>query len=125
MSEQTLKCPVCGEPDMFYMYHALDQSACPSAGPRPGAARCGTGSRAEWRACGELRPAAPVKDGGWHYTSMNDGRIHPIGYCWEHPAHPSEDEARRCYRDYQLDSNCNSTARSATGIRASARAAKS
>jgi hypothetical protein len=29
MSEQTIKCPICGEPYVFYMYMAGDQSACP------------------------------------------------------------------------------------------------
>lgn len=30
MSEQTLKCPVCGKPYVFYSMMAGDQSACPS-----------------------------------------------------------------------------------------------
>ena len=42
------------------------------------------------------------KDGGWHYTQMNDGRVWPIGYCAQHALHATEDEARRCYRDYEL-----------------------
>lgn len=29
MSEQTLKCPICGEPYVFYMFSSGDQSACP------------------------------------------------------------------------------------------------
>jgi hypothetical protein len=40
---------------------------------------------------------------GWHYTSMNDGRIHSVGYCAGHDPHPTENEARRCYRDYELN----------------------
>lgn len=46
-----------------------------------------------------------LKTGGWHYTSMNDGRIWALGYCGEHrdAPHATEDEARRCYRDYQLN----------------------
>lgn len=27
--EQTIKCPICGEPYTVYMYYAGDQSACP------------------------------------------------------------------------------------------------
>ncbi len=44
-----------------------------------------------------------LADRGWHYTSMNDGRIHPIGYCAGHGPHTTEDAARRCYRDYELN----------------------
>jgi hypothetical protein len=44
-----------------------------------------------------------LKEGGWHYTSMNDGRVWPIGYCRDHDGHATEDEARRCYRDYELN----------------------
>ena len=29
MSEQTVKCPICGSPYKVYMYYAGDQSACP------------------------------------------------------------------------------------------------
>lgn len=29
-TEKTVKCPLCGEPYMIYMYYAGDQSACPS-----------------------------------------------------------------------------------------------
>lgn len=45
-----------------------------------------------------------LKSGGWHYTSMNDGRVWPIGYCRDHrdEPHATEDEARRCYRRYEL-----------------------
>lgn len=43
-----------------------------------------------------------LKSGGWHYTSMNDGRIWPIGACGSHGPHETEDDARRCYRDYEL-----------------------
>ncbi|MFZ0173756.1 MAG: hypothetical protein WAL04_18885, partial [Acidimicrobiales bacterium] len=46
-----------------------------------------------------------LKTGGWHYTQMNDHRIWPIGYCADHrdAPHATEDEARRCYRDYELN----------------------
>lgn len=27
--EQTIKCPICGEPYVFYPFSAADQSACP------------------------------------------------------------------------------------------------
>ena len=30
MTEQTVKCPICGEPYVFYAYMAGDQSACPT-----------------------------------------------------------------------------------------------
>lgn len=45
-----------------------------------------------------------LKDGGWHYTTFNR-RIgtFPIGYCRDHGPHETEDEARRCYRDYELN----------------------
>lgn len=45
-----------------------------------------------------------LKDGGWHYTTFNK-RIgtFPIGYCASHGPHPTEDDARRCYRDYELN----------------------
>ena len=29
MSPQTVKCPICGEPYLFYSHYAGDQSACP------------------------------------------------------------------------------------------------
>jgi hypothetical protein len=44
--------------------------------------------------------------GGWHYTSRNDDRIFPVGYCYtEHrdQPHATEDEARRCYARYLLN----------------------
>lgn len=43
--------------------------------------------------------------GGWHYTTMNDGRAGAIGYCMDHrdAPHATEEEARRCYRDYELN----------------------
>ena len=30
MNEQTIKCPICGEPYTFYPFKAIDQSACPA-----------------------------------------------------------------------------------------------
>lgn len=44
-----------------------------------------------------------LKAGGWHYTSRNDDRIWPVGYCGSHEPHETEDEARRCYRDFELN----------------------
>ncbi len=32
--EQTVKCPICGEPYVFYAFYAGDQSACPSCRQR-------------------------------------------------------------------------------------------
>ncbi|KKM63405.1 hypothetical protein LCGC14_1511770 [marine sediment metagenome] len=29
MTEQTVSCPICGEPYVFYAYKVGDQSACP------------------------------------------------------------------------------------------------
>ena len=51
------------------------------------------------------QPRQLADGGGWHYTQMNDGRVWPIGYCADHrdTPHATEDEARRCYRDYQLN----------------------
>ena len=45
-----------------------------------------------------------LKSGGWHFTSTNDGKVHAIGYCRDHldSPHATEDDARRCYRDYEL-----------------------
>lgn len=47
-----------------------------------------------------------LESGGWHYTSRNRRTgTHSLGYCAtdHHDApHATEDEARRCYRDYQL-----------------------
>jgi hypothetical protein len=43
-----------------------------------------------------------LRDGGWHYTRRNDDRIHPIGYCADHAPHETEQEARVCYRNYEL-----------------------
>ena len=30
MSEQTVKCPICGKPYVFYSHYGADQSACPA-----------------------------------------------------------------------------------------------
>lgn len=47
-----------------------------------------------------------LEKGGWHFTTFNR-RIgtFPIGYCRDHlnEPHATEDEARRCYRNYLLD----------------------
>ena len=29
-TEQTVKCPICSEPYVFYAYSAADQTACPT-----------------------------------------------------------------------------------------------
>jgi len=42
------------------------------------------------------------EDGGWYYTTRNDGNVWPIGYCPDHEPHATEQEARVCYRDYEL-----------------------
>lgn len=46
-----------------------------------------------------------LKTGGWHYTTMNDGRIGAIGYCIDHrdTPHATEDEARACYARYMIE----------------------
>ena len=41
----------------------------------------------------------------WHYTSENNGRIHPIGYCANHEGHETAEEAQACYKGYLLDNN--------------------
>lgn len=42
--------------------------------------------------------------GKWHFTSMNDGQIWPIGYCADGcPGHDTEQEARDHQREYVLD----------------------
>lgn len=48
--------------------------------------------------------ARRLKDGsGWHFTGMNDGRIWPEGYCRDHAAHGTREEAEECFRAYLLD----------------------
>ena len=49
--------------------------------------------------------AAPLTDGsGWHYASVHRSRGgYPLGYCADHGPHPTADEARRCYRQWQRD----------------------
>lgn len=46
-----------------------------------------------------------LASGGWHYTSQNDDRVWPIGYCADHrdAPHATEDEARACYAKYLLE----------------------
>lgn len=46
-----------------------------------------------------------LKTGGWHYTSMNDGRVWAVGYCADHRGtpHATEDEARACYTRYLME----------------------
>lgn len=41
--------------------------------------------------------------GGWHFTAMNDGVIWPIGNCSQHPPHATQEEAERCYYEWELD----------------------
>lgn len=45
-----------------------------------------------------------LESGGWHYTTFNR-RIgtFPVGYCRDHGPHETQDDARRCYRDYELN----------------------
>lgn len=40
---------------------------------------------------------------GWHYVSVGRDGGYPLGYCAEHAPHPTEDEARECYRRWQRD----------------------
>lgn len=47
--------------------------------------------------------ARQLKDGGWHFTCMNDGRAWPVGYCAEHEPHATKEEACGCYRKWLLD----------------------
>lgn len=48
--------------------------------------------------------ARQTKDkAGWHFTSMNDGQIWPVGYCADHEPHATPEEARECFRKYLLD----------------------
>jgi len=52
------------------------------------------------------QPRQLADGSGWHYTTRNDDRIHAIGYCWsdhKDKPHATEEEARRCYRDYELN----------------------
>lgn len=46
-----------------------------------------------------------LQSGGWHYTSRNDDRIYPVGYCADHrdTPHATEDEARACYARYLIE----------------------
>lgn len=80
-----------------------------------------------------LQPRQRQSDGQWDFTSMNDGRVHPVGYCDKKPdpadferlgihvsqaelerwekygdkyhtdGHVTEDGAIECYRQYELD----------------------
>ena len=44
------------------------------------------------------------KDGsGWHFTSMNDGKVHAVGYCGSHAPHATKEEAEECYRVFLVD----------------------
>jgi hypothetical protein len=49
--------------------------------------------------------AVPLADGsGYHYASVHPRRGgYPLGYCAEHPPHPTEEEARECYAQYRRD----------------------
>jgi hypothetical protein len=46
-----------------------------------------------------------LESGGWHYTSRNDDRVYPVGYCADHrdAPHATEDEARACYARYMIE----------------------
>lgn len=47
--------------------------------------------------------ARQVKDGGWRYSCRNDDKTWTVGYCTDHDAHPTKDEAYECYTRYLLD----------------------
>ena len=38
---------------------------------------------------------------GWHYATLSRRGGGPLGDCTNHPPHPTEAEARACYRRYQ------------------------
>lgn len=38
---------------------------------------------------------------GWHYASLGKRGGGPIGHCASHTPHPTEADARRCYRAYE------------------------
>ena len=42
-------------------------------------------------------------DGGWHYVSASRRGGYPIGFCADHPPHPTEEEARACYTAYEVE----------------------
>ncbi len=46
MEEQTVKCPICGEPYKFYPFYAGDQSACPKC---RGKAEQNMGGKQDWK----------------------------------------------------------------------------
>lgn len=48
----------------------------------------------------QLTAAQRGEDGGWHYVSVSSRGGYPVGFCREHPPHPSEEEARACYTAY-------------------------
>lgn len=42
-------------------------------------------------------------DGGFHYASLSSRGGFPLGHCREHGPHPTADEARRCYREWERE----------------------
>lgn len=38
---------------------------------------------------------------GWHFASLARDGGHPIGDCLNHPPHPTEADARACYRAHE------------------------
>lgn len=51
-----------------------------------------------------LTAAQKGEGGGWHYVSLHRSRGgYPLGYCAEHEPHPTEEEARECYAQWQRD----------------------
>jgi hypothetical protein len=50
--------------------------------------------------------ARQLKTGGWHFTCQNNNKVWPVGFCVEHAAHKTKQEAESCYRSYVL-SNVN------------------
>lgn len=54
MTEQTVKCPICGEPYKFYAMMVGDQSACPDC------IRKAEKKRGVW----DIRPSGIIQRGG-------------------------------------------------------------
>lgn len=48
--------------------------------------------------------ARQVAGGPWLFTCLDEGRLHPIGYCSKACAHSARDDAEQHYREYLADS---------------------
>jgi hypothetical protein len=45
-----------------------------------------------------------MKDGKWHWTNLNDGKVYPSGGCAQDcPGHDSREEAERHQYEYELN----------------------